>query len=114
MFIGKNGEDSPHSSSPDVQGERVEESWMLMLRPRSGDLVRNISGLHCVLKNLRAVCQIVQESEDCIRRKIIHLGHNGEPAILKTGPQDAMKNIGVVLSRVVCGCHFELVVVPAM
>lgn len=111
MYIGKNGEEGGAGTAtlPLEPGEAV---WMLVLCPKDKNPITNASGLCCTLKNIRAITSILDESEDCIRRKLIVLGHQGEPAVFKTGDEDELKSVGKALSRFVCGCHFELQVVP--
>ncbi len=112
MYIGKDGEHAP--VSPAIEREASDASWMLILWPKSKSPVQNISGLICVLKNLSAICKVLGDTEDCVRRKMLHLGHYGEPALLKTGTKEEMRQVGRSLSWFVCGCHFELVVTPVI
>jgi hypothetical protein len=111
MFIGKNGEDIAGGAIV-VPQEQTEAVWMLVLAPKSNNPITNISGLCCTLKNIQAVITILEESEDCVRNKLIVLGHQGEPAVLKIGNEDELKSVGKSLSGFVCGCHFELQILP--
>lgn len=111
MYIGQNGEEGGAGTAtlPQEPGETV---WMLILSPKEKNPITNASGLCCTLKNIRAVTVILRESEECVRRKLIALGHFAEPAVFKTGDEEEMIGLGKSLSRFVCHCHFELQVLP--
>lgn len=111
MYIGKNGEESGLGTGVLPQ-EPSEAVWRLVLSPKRKSPIANASGLCCTLKNIQALTAILEESEVCIRRKLIVLGHQGEPAVFKTGDEVELKSVGKALSRFVCGCHFELQVLP--
>jgi hypothetical protein len=110
MFIGKNAEHGVGGVlAPQLSRGAV---WSLTLYPREGGLFTNIAGMRCTLEGLPTIALILRESEDCLRAKLINLGHESQPAVLKTGDEDELKGIGTVLAQYVCPCHFELRVVP--
>lgn len=112
MYIGKNGEEGGVAATALPQ-EPSEAVWMLILSPKDKkNPITNASGLCCTLKNIRAVTAILRDSDECVRRKLIALGHFAEPAVFKTGDKEEMIGLGKSLSRFVCRCHFELQVLP--
>ena len=111
MYIGKDGMSLARGTFASDEETR-EAVWMLVLSPKCRDPIRNVSGLCCTLKNVRAIAHILGETKECVQRKIVTLGHQAEPAVFKTGDEDDMKSLGEALSPLVCGCHFVLAVMP--
>ncbi len=112
MFIGKEGE-FPYGVIADLPKEKVEKSWLLILSPVRTGSVNNIGGLHCTLKNLRSITAILGDHEENVRGKILALGHEGVPAVLKSGEKSELLQLAVAVSNYVCQCNFTLTVAPS-
>lgn len=112
MFIGKEGEFIPGVTSP-LQKKKQEPLWMVVLQHPRGDPVSGISGMRCTLARLPQIALTLQESETCVREKILKLAHDDKLVVLKTGLQEDMELLGGVLGNYICHCNFVLNVAPA-
>lgn len=112
MFIGKEGE-FPYGATFECQKEKTEKFWFLILLPKRGDLLNNIGGLRCTLKNLQSIAAILGDNQENVSDKLLALGHEGVPAVLKAGEQSELCQVGTALSSYVCSCNFILTVAPS-
>ena len=115
MFIDRDGGNcSPFLPSQGNEKEaKKDDSWVLMLKTNSSNLVSCINCLVCTLKYVPKIAVLVGESTDCITKKIIALGNHSIPAVLKRGTKEDMIMIGTALSNISCTCHFYVYIEPS-
>lgn len=112
MFIGKDGE-FPQGVTTDLSKEKVEKSWLLILMPKQGNFLSNIEGLRCTIKHVQSIAVVLGENKESIHDKLVALGQEGVPAVLKVGEMSELCQVGTALSAYVCSCNFTLTVAPS-